>query len=54
MRQYNLGKMEKYHLFSKYLAKWNCFQIIWQNTTLLELDIVKIEFCVEFDITNIE
>ena len=54
MRQYNLHKMEKYHLFSKYLAKWNCFQIIWQNTTLWGLDIVKIEFCVECDITNIE
>ena len=48
------SKMTKYYLFLKISIKQHCFEIIQQNTTLLKLKIVKIEFCVELDVTNIE
>ena len=49
-----MKKLTTYHLFLNYLTKQPFCQSISENTSILELDIAHVEFCLELDISNIK
>ena len=49
-----MEKLTTYHLFLNYLTKQSFCQSILENTSILELDNVVVEFYLELDISNIK
>ena len=49
-----MEKLTTYHLFLNYLTKQPFCQSISENTSILELDIAHVKFCLELDISNIK
>ena len=49
-----MEKLTTCHLFLNYLTKQPFCQSISENTSILELDIAHVEFCLEHDISNIK
>ena len=47
------GKIAIYLLFLNYLTKQPFFQSIYQDISVLEVDIADIEFYLELDINNV-
>ena len=49
-----MENLTTYHLLLNYLTKQPFCQSISENTSILELDIAHVEFCLELDISNIK